>query len=102
MKSTQKDRKLARIRARSSYLLFRRLYDFLRDNPSVPEILRKFHDVLDWKRSFGSERNAEYAAESLELVLRDKGVVGAGNWPGERHKKPCTFSYPGDEDGNHA
>jgi hypothetical protein len=75
MKSTQKDGKLARIRSRASYLLFHELYDFLNEKPSLADILRKFHDVLDAKRSFGSRRNAECAAESLELVLRDNGGV---------------------------
>jgi hypothetical protein len=74
MKSTQKDRKLARIRARSSYLLFQQLYDFLNKKPGVAGILRKFHDILDARRSFGSRRNAECAAESLEWVLKDNGV----------------------------
>jgi hypothetical protein len=74
MKSTQKDKKLARIRAGSSYFLFQQLYDFLDRKPSVGDILRKFHDILDAKKSFGSRRNAEYAAESLEWVLRDNGV----------------------------
>ncbi len=68
-------KKLQRIRARASYLLFRELYDFLKDNPSVADILRKFHDVLDARRSFGSIRNAEYAAESLSLILKDNGEV---------------------------
>jgi hypothetical protein len=77
----KKDRKLAQIRARSSYLLFQRLHDFLRNSPGIPEILRKFHDVLDAKSAFGSRRNAECAAESLELVLRDNGADGE---PGEQ------------------
>jgi len=74
MKSTQKDKKVARIRARASYVLFQRLYDFLKRKPAVPDILRRFHDILDAKKCFGSRRNAVYAAESLELVLRDNGA----------------------------
>ena len=70
---TEESKKLQRIRARVSYLLFKQLYDFLKGNPSVADILRKFHDVLDAGRSFGSRRNAEYAAESLDLVLKDNG-----------------------------
>jgi len=73
MKRTQKDEKLRRIRNRASYCLFQELYDFLNEKPSVADILRKIHDILDARWSFGSERNAEYAAESLELVLRDNG-----------------------------
>jgi len=75
MTTAQNDKKVARIRARSSYRLFQQLYDFLKDNTSIAEILRKFHDILDAKRTFGSERNAEYAAESLEWVLKDNGEV---------------------------
>ena len=66
-------KKLQRIRNRASYLLFQQLYDFLKDNPGIADILRKFYDILDAKRSFGSVRNAECAAESLEWVLRDNG-----------------------------
>ena len=101
MKTTQKDMKLARIRARSSYLLFQQLYEFLNGRPAVADILRKFHDVLDAKRSFGSERNAGYAVESLEWVLRDNRTVAGEDCPGEKHKKASPFGYPGDEDGNH-
>jgi hypothetical protein len=75
MKRTQNDEKLRRIRNRASYLLFQQVYDFLNEKPSVLDILRKFYDILDAKWSFGSERNAEFAAESLEWVLRDKGKV---------------------------
>jgi hypothetical protein len=71
----QEHKKIERIRARSSYTLFRRLYDFLKTNPSIVDILRKFYEVLDAKRSFGSIRSAGYAAESLEQVLKDKEKV---------------------------
>jgi len=100
MKRTQNDKKLARIRARTSYRLFKQLYDFLNKKPSVADILRKFYDVLDAKRSFGSERNAEYAAESLELVLRDNDSVAPHNQPDEKHKKACAFDCMGDGNGN--
>jgi len=81
MKCTQKDEKLRRIRNRASYLLFKQLYDFLSEKPSVADILRKVHDVFDGRRSYGSERNAEYAAESLELVLRDNGETSKVLFP---------------------
>jgi hypothetical protein len=80
MKRTQTEEKLRRIRARRSYLLFRELHDFLKDNPSISEIMKRIHDILDSKWSYGSERNAEYAAESLEWVLRDKGMVAGEDW----------------------
>jgi len=70
-KCTEECKKLRRIRARASYRLFAELYDFLKGGPSTPAILRKVHDILDARWSFGSERNAAYAAESLALVLKD-------------------------------
>jgi hypothetical protein len=74
MKPTRTNWKLRRIRNRASYRLFTELYDFLKDKPSVVDVLRKFYDVLDARRSFGSERNAGFAAENLEWVLRDKNT----------------------------
>ena len=70
---SQQHKRIERIRARSSYLLFQQLYNFLAGKPAIVHILRKFYDVLDAKGSFGSIRNAEYAEESLDWVLRDKG-----------------------------
>ena len=75
MPKDQVDEKLRRIRARASYRLFRELYDFLKGDPGTPAILSKVHDILDARWSFGSERNAVYAEESLELVLKDNGEV---------------------------
>jgi len=65
------DKGLQRIRSRSSYRLFRELHEFLRAKPDVAAVLRNFHDVLDAEGGFGSRRNAGYAAESLDQVLRD-------------------------------
>ena len=64
-------KKIQRIRARFSYVLFQRLYEFLKTHPDIAEILRRFYEILDAKGGFGSRRNAEYAKESLEWVLRD-------------------------------
>jgi hypothetical protein len=73
MKRDLKDERIMRIRNRASYKMFQQLYDFLYNNPSLVDILKKFYDVLDAKRSFGSRQNAEYAAESLSWVLKDNG-----------------------------
>ena len=73
MPKDQVDKKLRRIRARASYRLFGELYDFFKGSPSTSAVLRKVHDILDARCSFGSERNAAYAAESLALVLKDNG-----------------------------
>ena len=75
MEPATTDAKVTRIRTRASYLLFQDLYDFLNGKPSVPDILRKFYDILDAKKGFGSRRNAECAEESLDRVLKDNGVV---------------------------
>ena len=70
---SQQHKKIERIRARASYILFQELYDFLGERPAIADILRKFYDILDAKCSFGSRKNAEYAEESLHWVLKDKG-----------------------------
>ena len=72
---SKEHKRIERIRSRSSYLLFQQLYDFLKTNPDIAGVLRKLYDVLDDRYSFGSVRNAEYAAESLDWVLKDKGVI---------------------------
>ena len=69
----QNDKRIERIRARASYLLFQELYEFLEKRPAIADILRKFYDILNAKCSFGSRKNAEYAEESLDWVLKDKG-----------------------------
>ena len=71
---SRQHKRIERIRARASYILFQELYDFLENRPAIADILRKFYDILNAKCSFGSRKNAEYAAESLDWVLRDKGV----------------------------
>ena len=78
MKRGTEDEKLQRIRNRISYLFFQQLYEFLKGKPSVADTMRKFNDILDSKRSFGSRRNAECAEESLDWVLRDNEVVDDG------------------------
>ena len=67
----QEHKKIQRIRMRPSYSLFRQLHDFLKNKPDIGDILRRFYAILDAKGGFGSKRNAEYAAESLDWVLRD-------------------------------
>jgi hypothetical protein len=70
----QQHKRIERIRTRSSYILFQELYDFLGARPAIADILRKFYDILNAKCSFGSRKNAAYAEESLDWLLRDKGV----------------------------
>ena len=70
---SRQHKRIERIRARASYILFQELYDFLWERPAIADILRKFYDILNAKCSFGSRKNAEYAEESLGWVLKDKG-----------------------------
>ena len=84
----QEHKKLRQIRGRSSYRLFKELYDFLQGNPGTADILRKVHDILDSRYSFGSKRNAECASESLDLVLRDRD--------GQEPKKYCGNFFLGE------
>jgi len=70
---SRQHRKIERIRARSSYILFQELYDFLEKRPAIADILRRLYDILNAKCSFGSRKNAEYAEESLDWVVKDKG-----------------------------
>lgn len=67
------DKGLQRVRSRSSYRLFRELYEFLRDEHDIAIVLRRFYEVLDARGGFGSRRNAAFAAESLGQVLKDMG-----------------------------
>jgi len=71
-KVKQEYKRIQRIRGRTSYLLFQELYGFLKNKPDIADVLRKFYAILDSRYSFGSRRNAEYAAESLDLALKDK------------------------------
>ena len=71
--TSQSHRSIQRIRSRASYRLFQDLYDFLRSGPDIADVLRKVFEVLDARYSFGSTRNSEYAAESLDWVLKDQG-----------------------------
>ena len=73
----QECKRIRRIRTRSSYLFFGELYDFLSRKPCIPDILRKFYELRDDLHTFGSIRNAECAAESLDWVLKDNGEVKA-------------------------
>jgi len=45
------DKRIQRIRARSSYLLFRQLYEFLKNKPDVADILKRFSEVLQHGRN---------------------------------------------------
>ena len=71
--ASRQHKRIERVRARASYILFLELYGFLEQRPATADILRKFYNILNSKCSFGSRKNAEYAEESLDWVLKDKG-----------------------------
>jgi len=69
-----------KVRARRSYRMWRDLYAWLRGNRLPEDIIRLVYRIMDANKSFGSEQMAEYALESLELVLaeaREETVVAA-------------------------
>ena len=74
MADISNEKVIMRIRNRSSYKMFQRIYGFLQAKPDIEDILQKFYDVLDSYRSFDSRRNAVYAHESLMQVCRDNGI----------------------------
>ena len=74
-KVAEQKRRTQRIRKRVSYSLFNELYEFLMEKPGTEAILRRMHEVLDSRHIFGSRRNAVFAFESLEQVLKDNEEV---------------------------
>lgn len=63
-----------RIRQRKSYLEFQEWFIFLQTKPTNQQILRKIYTLLDKKATFGSQTNAIYAEESLDLLIKDKKI----------------------------
>lgn len=64
-----------KIRSRRSYKEFKDWLTFLNTNPDKKALLEKFHAVKDNASGYGSQRNADAAWESLQLVMREGGVV---------------------------
>ena len=67
---SRQHRKIERIRARASYILFQELYDFLEERPAIADILRKFYCILDAKL-----QNAALAAGRMLSTPR-KALTG--------------------------
>ena len=86
--------KEAKIRNRQSYnITFKELYRFLSNEPGIEAIMQRIFNMLDARYCFGSIRNANYAEESMKLVLKDaesrfkavpgdKGIRFKEEWPG--------------------
>jgi hypothetical protein len=51
--------------------MFRELADFLLDSPSIEDVLRYVHGILNEKSAYGSITAAGYAKESMELVISE-------------------------------
>jgi len=68
---SMKAAKEAKIRNRRSYIAFKELYRFLSNEPGIEAVMQRVFDMLDARYCFGSIRNANYAEESLKLVLKD-------------------------------
>jgi len=66
--------KLKRIRNRKTYGMWKSILAFLNTDPTKAQILERFFTELDSKRAFRSATAAEYAFESLELLLKDEGL----------------------------
>lgn len=60
-----------RIRQRRSYKSFKDWLKFLNRQPKKENILKRLFRELDSRHSFGSIRHAEFAKESLMLVIKD-------------------------------
>lgn len=65
-----------RIRKRVSYSVWKQMAEFLDSKPVVPEILRYFHNHLDTNHMYGTEQQAMWSEESLELAIRDRAIKG--------------------------
>jgi Asp-tRNA(Asn)/Glu-tRNA(Gln) amidotransferase B subunit len=75
-KSSREAKKyLERVRLRTSYRTFQQLLKYLNTDPDKKAILQAVYNILDQHRAFGSATNSEYAQESLELLLKDSGVL---------------------------
>ena len=74
-KVAEQKRRTQRIRKRVSYSLFSEFYEFLMEKPGTEAVLRRMHEVFDSRHIFGSRRNAVFAFESLEQVLKDNDEV---------------------------
>jgi hypothetical protein len=64
-----------KIKTRRSYAEIKEWLAFLNTNPGKKELLKKFYTIKDFAGGYGSQRNADAALESLEVVLNEARVV---------------------------
>ena len=59
-----------KIRKRKSYQMFKEYLEYIKIH-TPEECLKELHKILDNRYSYGSEKAANYAIESLNLLLKD-------------------------------
>ena len=60
-----------KVRGRKSYNEFVSWIAFLETNPNSKALLEMFRTIKDNASGYGSQRNADAAYESLQLVIKD-------------------------------
>lgn len=66
-----------RMKKRASYRRFDKFIQFLTDKESTnscADFLRLLHETLDDCRGYRSETNAAYAEESLDFIIKERGL----------------------------
>jgi hypothetical protein len=66
-----KEESLKAIRKRLSYKFFQKELEFCSKPHTVEEQLRHLMNIIDDRNGWGSQTQANYAQESLELLLKD-------------------------------
>jgi len=61
------------VRKRSSYKEWKSIIEFLKTEPTIPELMRKIDELYDMKRAYRYNWVSEKSLESLELLLKDEG-----------------------------
>jgi len=61
------------IRKRSSYIEWRAILRYLENNPDIPNLLLKIHELYDMKRAYRFNWVSEKSKESLSQLLKDEG-----------------------------
>ncbi len=62
---SRQHKRIERIRARSSYMLFQELYDFLENRPAIADMLRKFYSILNANAALAAGRTPNMLKRAL-------------------------------------
>jgi len=60
-----------KVRGRSSYTKWKDMLEFMKTQPSPESVLRYFHNFMDGNHMYGTEKQARWSEESLELLIKD-------------------------------